>query len=527
MTDTTNQTADSPSTQPQADAAEAPQTREQQAPEPQAPGSQPPGLAASESVSPATSPSDSQSAPSASSDDDADKPKIQIGSRRGAEGEKITSSKPQMTADKKKPLSLPPEPRRGKVKPPSVRDPLPDDLERELAAALGDASLDDLVSGVSGAETGDLLEVDSRYHARIVRLHGDNVFFALDGRNEGVVSLRQFDEEPEIGSVMEVVVTGFSEEDGLYELRAPGASVEVHDWSDVTEGTTVEATVTGSNTGGLECTVGSIRGFIPASQVSMYRVEDFSDYTDQKLLCVVTEANERRRNLVLSHRAYLEREREAERARLLAEIKEGDVREGTVSRLLDFGAFVDLGGLDGLIHISQLSWDRVKHPSEVLQEGQKVRVKVEKVDPQTGKIGLSYRDLLEQPWQKAELDYPVDSVVRGTVSRIANFGAFVKLGPGVEGLIHVSELAHHRVVNVGNVVKEGEEVTVKVLSIDPEAQRISLSLKAAQAAPQPAEGDKADEEEEPARQAVVPKRQGPLKGGTNRPTGGEEFGLRW
>jgi len=329
---------------------------------------------------------------------------------------------------------------------------------------------------------------------------------------------------------MEVVVTGFNNDDGIYELTIPGASIQVQDWSDLVEGAVVEARITGSNTGGLECMVGAIRGFIPASQIETFRVENYAEYYEQKLMCVVTEANKRRRNLVLSHRALVEREKEEQRKKLLEELEVGDVREGTVTSLRDFGAFVDLGGIDGLVHISQLSWDRVGHPSEVLEVGQKVRVKIEKVNPQTGKIGLSYRDLLDHPWLNVQEQFPVDSIVRGTVTRTANFGAFVKLAPGVEGLVHISELAHHRVVQVTNVVKEGEEIEVKILSVDPEAQRIALSLKDAHPMPESPEGSSDEEgktEEEPPQKPIVPPRNEPLKGGTDKSSGGEQFGLKW
>jgi small subunit ribosomal protein S1 len=274
--------------------------------------------------------------------------------------------------------------------------------------------------------------------------------------------------------------------------------------------------------------VGNIRGFIPASQIATHRVEDFSEFNEQKLQCVVTEANKRQRNLVLSHRAILEREKEEQRRKLLEELEVGQVHEGVVTSIRDFGAFVDLGGVDGLVHISKLSWDRVDHPSDVLEAGQKVRVKIDKVNPDTGKISLSYRDLLEHPWTGADAKFPVDSTVKGTVSRIAQFGAFVKLAPGIEGLIHVSELAHHRVVQVSHVVQEGDEVEVKVLSVDPQAQRISLSLKAAHPLPDAEATDEdAGQTDEPPREMAVPKHKGPLKGGTNRPSGGDQFGLNW
>jgi small subunit ribosomal protein S1 len=415
-----------------------------------------------------------------------------------------------------------------KVPVPSVRDPLPPDLEREIESALGDAALDELVSSGPTEDIGELLEMDSRHLGTVAKIHGDNVFFSLGGRNQGVASLRQFKEPPLVGAQAEVVVSGINAEDGLYELIVPGASVQVHDWSDLVEGTVVEARITGSNTGGLECMVGSVRGFIPASQIEMYHVDNYAEYYDKKLPCVVTEANRRRRNLVLSHRAVLEREKEEQRKQRLEELEIGQVVEGVVSSIRDFGAFVDIGGLDGLVHVSRLSWERVEHPSEVLEVGQKVRVKVEKVNPQTGKISLTYRDLLEHPWTDIEQRFPENSIVTGTVTRTAQFGAFVKLAPGVEGLVHISELAHHRVVQVANVVKEGDEIEVKVLSVDPEAQRMSLSLKEAHALPEPGEPPAGEEQsDKPAPEPTVPKRSTPLKGGTDRSTGGDEFGLKW
>jgi small subunit ribosomal protein S1 len=272
--------------------------------------------------------------------------------------------------------------------------------------------------------------------------------------------------------------------------------------------------------------VNQIRAFIPASQVALYRIEDFSDYINQKLLCVVTEASPHKRNLVLSRRAVLEREKEESRRALLEQIEEGQSREGIVRNIRDFGAFVDLGGVDGLIHVSQLSWDRVNHPSEVLEEGQRVKVRVEKIDRQTGKIGLSLRSLQEHPWEKVPQQFFVGAVSKGTVTRIAKFGAFVKLAPGVEGLIHISELSHGRVAQVGSVVREGQEVEVKVLSVDVENQRIGLSLKALATATAAEPEQETEETPQPAPPATT-KPRGPLKGGLDRSAGGESFGLQW
>ena len=423
------------------------------------------------------------------------------------------------------------QPRRSKISVPTVRQALPDDVQAELDQLLGDDDFDGMLAGPAAESVKkNPIEDGTRVQGIVLKIHADDVFISLGGPDEGVVPFEQFKEEPTIGSPVEVIVRGLNREDGLFSLSLPGGTIEANDWEDLEEGTVVEATVTATNTGGLECKVGGVKGFIPISQITEYRIEDTSDFVNKKLLCVVTESNARRGNLVLSHRAILEREREEKRQEQLEKIQVGDETEGTVRSIKDFGAFVDLGGLDGLIHISKLSWERVKHPSEVLEEGQKVKVKIDKIDETTGKISLSYRDLLENPWNAAEADFTVGSIHRGTVTRTATFGCFVRLAAGVEGLVHVSELAHHRVSKVDAFVQEGSEVEVKVLSFDRETQKISLSIKAAQQTAAAASESKAKEEEveEPTREvAVKAQHDGPLRGGNNRDTGGAQFGLRW
>lgn len=412
---------------------------------------------------------------------------------------------------------------------PQIARRLSPEVEAELAEALGETSIDDLVGGnLPAAATADV-EMDTRRQGRVLSIHGDDVFVDIGARNQAVVSLRQFIEPPSAGALVEVIVGRFNPDEGLYTALSPGGAVKVEDWSQLQEGLVVEARITGHNKGGLECVVGGIRGFIPAGQISLYRVEDFAQFENQTLNCVVTEANADRRNLVLSHRAYLERQKAESRDKLLAELAAGQIREGVVRSIRDFGAFVDLGGVDGLIHVSQLGWQRVKHPSEVLSEGQRVSVKVVKIDPDTHKIGLSLRDLTESPWTGAAGKYPVTSRHTGTVSKLMDFGAFVQLEPGIEGLAHISELAHHRVFRVGDVVSEGQEVDVKVLSVDEENQRISLSIKACLNKPEP---QKKDSDEEPVlEEAVVApvakKSPATLKGGRTKPSVGEQFGLRW
>ena len=398
------------------------------------------------------------------------------------------------------------------------------DIDKELEEALGDLSVDSLMAA---SPDGDAeIEIDSRVKGTVVRLHGDHVFFSLKGRFEGVTSLRHFEKPPAEGDFIEVRVTGLNEEDGLYEVSLPGAAVAIADWSDLVPGAVIDVRISGSNTGGLECMVNGIRGFIPASQIAIARVEDFGEYVKQKMQCVVVEVNEQRKKLVLSHRAILERENEAKREELLKTLAPGMTVDGIVTKLMDFGAFVDIGGIEGLVHVSKMSWDRVEHPKEIFEPGQKISVKIEKIGESNKKISLSFRDTQENPWTSVEANYPVNSVVHGTVTRLAQFGAFVKLEPGIEGLVHISELAHHRVMAVKNIVNQGDQVEVKVLSVDANAQKLGLSLKATQAKPEK-EVKSVDEIPEDVRASAVKKHSEPLKGGHDKPSGGEQFGLNW
>ncbi len=424
----------------------------------------------------------------------------------------------------------------GRIPPPNIRDRLSPELEAELEQALGGASLDDLLTGgssnTSRADEAQI-EADSKRSATVIALRKDDVFVELGSREQGVVPISQFSTAPKIGDVVKVVVQKFNPDDGLYELSLPNMSVKVEDWSDLTAGTLVEAKVTGHNTGGLECTVNNIRGFIPMSHIALFRVENAADFVGQTFTCLVTEANPERGNLILSRRSILEREKEQVRKQTLDSLQPGAVCEGLVRKIMDFGAFVDLGGVDGLVHISQLGWGRVRHPSDVLAEGQKIKVRIEKVDPETGKISLAYRDLMDSPWTMVERKYPPQSIIHGKVVRIMDFGAFVELEPGVEGLVHISQLSHKRVFRVSDAVQEGQEVDAVVQSIDVGAQRISLSIKAL-SQPEPTKKEKeaaerAAQEEAAAAESVKPKSNKPskpLKGGLGGSTG-SQFGLKW
>ena len=450
--------------------------------------------------------------------------KIQIGSRRkNAEGGKPRGAKPHVGG--KAPAIPAAVSNKGPVPVPSVRDNLPQDLEDEIAAALEGESIDDLMEQSTPAAAAQV-ETDDRRRATVIRIDAKHLFVSLSSASEGVISLQVFTEIPEVGSEIDVIVTGFNEDDQIYEVTVPGAAVSVANWSDLQEGAVIDVTITGSNVGGLECQVNSIRGFIPASQISTYRVENFEEYVGKKLQCVVTEASAERRNLVLRHRSIMEREAAEQREQKLGSLEVGSVHEGIVRSVKDFGAFVDIGGIDGLIHISQMSWDRVKHPSELVKEGDKVKVRLEKINPETGKLGLSLRAMQTHPWEGINERFRVGEVVSGAVSRIADFGAFVKLAPGIEGLVHISELAHRRVNLVSTEVSEGQDVSVKVLSVDVQNQRIALSIKQTTAAPAK-ESKRGDAEELPPRELAVKRSNAPLKGGRDRSSGGEQFGLKW
>ncbi|MBN1393815.1 MAG: S1 RNA-binding domain-containing protein [Pirellulales bacterium] len=407
---------------------------------------------------------------------------------------------------------------------PSVRDRLTPEMEDELRSAMGDASMDDFLD--PAAAVGQTLEAGQLQSGRVVAVRRDDVFVEFAGHQQGIAPLRLFDVPPRLGAEVQVVVDRFNAEDGLYDLSLPNKAVQVDDWSDLIEGAMVEVRVTGHNAGGLECEVNRIRGFIPVSQIDLYRVEDMAQFVDQKWTCIITEANPDRRNLVLSRRAVLERERERAKRELLDSLRPGQIREGVVRKLMDFGAFVDLGGVDGLVHVSQVAWGRVAHPADVLKEGQQVKVRVDKVDPTTGKISLAYRDLLENPWETAAQKFPPNSVAAGTVTKLMDFGAFVEVEPGIEGLVHISELSHKHIWRCSDVVKPGQQVEVMVLSVDAEAQRMSLSMKELAAPPEPAKKEDAGPGEPAVKSKKRAKPAGPLLGGLGRATG-DRFGLKW
>lgn len=244
-------------------------------------------------------------------------------------------------------------------------------------------------------------------------------------------------------------------------------------------GETLEAEVADVVKGGLVVDLG-VRGFIPASHVERHYVEDFSDYKGRTLTLKVLEIDPGKNKLILSRKAVLEEELERKKEETLNNLQAGEVLTGTVQRITDFGAFVDIGGVDGLVHVSELAWHRVEHPSEVLAEGDQVNVKVLKVDVENERISLSIKETQLGPWDQVADKIKVGDVVTGTVKRLVSFGAFVEVFPGVEGLVHISQIAHRHIATPSEVLEEGQEVAVKVLDIRTDEKRISLSIKEAE-----------------------------------------------
>jgi small subunit ribosomal protein S1 len=382
---------------------------------------------------------------------------------------------------------------------PPSRQSQDDALQREIEEALGDASIEQLMaqseppaephedeaSAKPARQSSQRIEHQLK-RGRITGIQGDDVFVelaGLDAKNQGIVPLTQFERPPRVGSIMDFVVERIDDKEGVTILSREGA-VSRATWDHLAPGAVVEARVTATNKGGLELEmVGNIPAFMPASQVDLHYVENLTDYVGQKLIARVQEINRKGKKVLLSRRQHLEAERELKRASLWEQLEVGQVRDGTVSSVVDYGAFVDIGGADGLIHISDLSYTHVKHPSEAVHVGQAVKVKVLKIDQAKNRISLGLKQVAPDPWETLEQRIKQGDQISGRVLRVADFGAFVEVEAGIEGLLPISEMSWKRVGNPHDVVKEGDVLRLGVLSVDLSKRRISLSLKQAQGDP--------------------------------------------
>jgi small subunit ribosomal protein S1 len=322
---------------------------------------------------------------------------------------------------------------------------------------------------------------------KVVRIDQDEVLVDIGYKSEGVIPSNELSirktvkpsEEVELGEEVDALVLTKEDQEGRLILSKKRARFEKA-WRRIERaadsGEPVEGTVIEVVKGGLILDLG-VRGFLPASLVDIRRVQNLDEFMGQKLECKVIELNRSRNNVVLSRRAVLEEERKEVREQILGRLQPGQVVEGKISNIVDFGAFVDLDGIDGLIHISELSWSHVNHPSEVVSIGDTVRVKVLDIDRDRQRISLGLKQTQEDPWQRVLNEYKEGDVVDGKVTKIVAFGAFVQILPGVEGLVHISELAQHHVESPAEVVRPGDELKVKILEVDDARRRLSLSVK--------------------------------------------------
>ncbi len=357
--------------------------------------------------------------------------------------------------------------------------PMDDDTQRALNEAMEGIDLDDVMGGEEAVV--EEVSEEGTLQGCVVGIHEENIFVELPGAEQGVLPAAQFDEDdlPAEGDLVEVVPRGYEESEGLVLLSRKGVALPA-EWETLEVGQVVEGRVTGTNKGGLELDVNGIRAFMPLSQIDREFIEEPRSYLGQKLPCHVAELNRAERRLVVSRRALLEAEA-AEAAQLTWEtLQEGQVISGTVRRVMPYGAFVDIGGVDGLLHVSDMSYGRVEDPTLVVQPGQMVEVKVLKLDPVEQRVSLGLKQIKADPWLNAQTDWPVGSLISGRVTKLADFGAFVELTGGVEGLVPISEMSHERRIHhPSEIVNPGDVVQVRVLSVDPARRRISLSIKGA------------------------------------------------
>ena len=352
-------------------------------------------------------------------------------------------------------------------------------------------SMSDVMKDVEEISIGDIVE------GEILAIdENKQAIVGLGGGLEGVIPHNELSASPfenvsdviKVGDKMDLVVIKESKdkENGSYLLskrRIEAKKVWEKIQKDYEEGNIIEAPVTNVVKGGLVVDVG-VRGFVPASMVEVFFVDDFSEYKGKTMTFKIIEIEPSENRLILSHKAVAEAENEAKKEEVLANLVEGETVTGTVARLTNFGAFIDLGGVDGLVHISEISYGHVNEPSDELTVGEEVQVKILSVNKEEGRISLSIKDTLPGPWDDIEERAKAGAILEGEVKRLTSFGAFVEVFPGVEGLVHISQISHNHIATPHEVLTVGEKIKVKVLSVSPEEQRLSLSIKALEEKPE-------------------------------------------
>lgn len=363
-------------------------------------------------------------------------------------------------------------------------------------------SMEAAMESVNEVQVGDIVK------GEVLALEDKQVIVGIEGAGvEGVVPAKELstlpvediNEEVKIGDILDLVVIssiGKDKENGSYLLSKRRLDAKKV-WEDIEkefqDGKIIEAPVTSSVKGGLVVDVG-VRGFVPASMIDDHFVDDFSVYTGKTLKFKIIEIEPSENRLILSHKAVVEAEKAEKKKEILADLYEGQVIKGQVARLTDFGAFIDLGGIDGLVHVSEISHSHVAKPADVLSVGDEVEVQVLSVDPEKERISLSIKANLPGPWTDIEEKAAPGSVLEGTVKRLTSFGAFVEIFPGVEGLVHISQISHKHIATPHEVLHEGDQVQVKVLEVHPEDHRVALSIKALEEKPEEAKPEPVEED---------------------------------
>lgn len=365
-------------------------------------------------------------------------------------------------------------------------------------------TMEDAMNSVQEVSVGDIVK------GEVLAIEDKQVVVGIEGAGvEGVVPAKELSTLPvedvhelvKVGDVLDLVVItsiGKDKENGSYLLskrRLDAKKVWEEIEQDFQAGKVIEAPVTNVVKGGLVVDVG-VRGFVPASMVEDHFVADFSEYKGQTLAFKIIEIEPSENRLILSHKAVVEAEKESKKEELLSSLHDGDVVEGKVARLTDFGAFIDLGGVDGLVHVSEIDHQHVGKPSDALTVGEDVQVKILSINPEEGRISLSIKETLPGPWTDIETKAAAGTVLDGTVKRLTSFGAFVEVFPGVEGLVHISQISHKHIATPHEVLHEGDQVQVKVLEVNPEEHRIALSIKALEPKPESQEEPKEEQEYE-------------------------------
>jgi small subunit ribosomal protein S1 len=365
-----------------------------------------------------------------------------------------------------------------------VSDTIEEDTPQESPIANMETAIDE---SLRAFEEGEILR------GVVVKIDSEEVIVDIGYKSEGSIPISEFDKLPDgtpdvqVGESIPVYLVHKEDRDGLVVLSKKIADQKII-WNDIEtsyeDGKAIKGRVTRRIKGGLEVEIGNISCFLPASQIELRPVQDFDEYIGQTLEMKVISLNPKRRNIVLSRRALLEDELKARRRDLLESLQIGQTIEGTVKNITDFGAFVDLGGVDGLLHKVDMSWGRINHPSEVISAGDKIQVIILDVKPEEERISLGLKQKTPDPWSTVEEKYPVDSIVTGKVTNVVDYGAFVELEEGVEGLVHVTEMSwSRRLVHPSKMMNKGDIIEARVLDIDTDRKKISLGLKQLQPNP--------------------------------------------